>query len=188
QQQEIKKKLLATIYDEACSENVAGLFLYAANQYVANYYRKLGFVDFFFRNHFWYYKEKILSQENKSSRKINFISPELFHKHRVQKLENHCFVNWNEGFFRFLNESKIQFYEYENCFFSFKTMYNNIIVDELWGDIQHEKIACALFEHHPEFETVHIRAMGNDICCGQMKWCKSLEKEIPKGYFAFAME
>jgi N-acetylglutamate synthase-like GNAT family acetyltransferase len=186
--QGVMEKLLATIFEEGCKENVAGIFLHAANQYVASYYRKLGFKDFFFRDHFWYFKEKILSQEIRLSDSIHFIAPEIFHKHRVQKLENHCFVNWSEDFFRFFNEAKIQFCEYEDSLFSFKTVYNNIIVDELWGDISHEKIARALFEHLPDFETVCIRTMGNDMCCGQIKWCKSFETEIDKGYFAFAME
>jgi hypothetical protein len=82
----------------------------------------------------------------------------------------------------------MEFCEFKNSFFSFKTIFNNIIVDELWGEVSHSKIASVLFKHLPDSETVCIRAMGNEICCGQMRWCNPFEEVIDKGYFAFAME
>ncbi|MCL2290146.1 MAG: GNAT family N-acetyltransferase [Bacteroidetes bacterium] len=188
QRQGIMQNLLATIYDAACRENIAGIFLHAADQNLANYYRKLGFEDFFYRNHFWYYKDKLLATVPVPTNTIKFISPETYQKKRVQKLENNSFVNWNEDFFRFINEGEIQLCAYESAIFSYKTGFNNIIVDELLGDVSNEEIARLLIEHFPDIETVHIRLPGAETCCGQVKWCKHWEKQPEDGYFAFAME
>ena len=187
-EQGIMQKLLAIIYDEACRENVMGIFLHAADQYLANYYRKLGFTDFFYRDHFWYYKEKLLSEELVPLNNINFISTDVYYKKRAQKLESICSVDWNENFFRFINNGKTQLCEYENTIFSYRTEFNNIIIDELLGNTTNEQIARLLIEHLPKFETVHIRLPGNEICCGQMKWCNYWENQPKNGYFAFAME
>ena len=209
QSQGIMTKLLETIHEDACKENFAGIFLQAANPDLANYYRKLGFEDFFYRKHFFYYNHKEHKDFTKSTmydRGINplvscelcenplrplrpkIISPENYCKKRIKKLENHYFANWNVDFFRFLNESGTQFCEYENTIFSFKTSGNNIIVDELLGDAPHEQIADLLFEELPDFNVVHIRSIGNDFCCGQMKWCNPLEPKHKTGWLGFAME
>lgn len=188
QRQGIMEKLLTTIYNEACCENITGIFLNAADQYLANYYRKLGFEDFFYRNHFWYYKEKLLAEEPKPLNIINFISPETYYKKRVQKLENTFFANWNESFFRFIDEEKIQLCEYKNAIFSYRTGFNHIIVDEFLGDMPNEQLARLLIEYNPDFETVHIRSQGSENCCGQIKWCRPWKTQPKSGYFAFAME
>ena len=188
QGQGIMAKLLDTIYQKACSENTAGVFLQAADQYLANYYRKLGFEDFFHQDHFWYYKHKLLAEMPVQGNTFNFISPKAYHKKRAKKLENHWFINWDVDFFQFLNEWKIQFCEYQNTIFSFKTMFRNIIVDELLGETPPEQIAHLLFEYLPEFENICIRLIGGNVCCGQMKWCNCLENQPKNGYFAFAME
>ena len=187
-QQGIMKILLTAIYDDACHENAAGIFLHAADQFLADYYRKLGFEDFFYRNHFWYYKDKLLAEELVPSGAIHFISPETYHKKRVEKLENTCFVNWSEDFFRFINENKTQLCEYENSIFSYRTEFNQIIVDEFLGDIRNEQLARLLIEHIPDVETVHIRLQGFENCCGQIKWCTHSENQPSSGYFALAME
>jgi len=184
----IMAKLLEAVYCEACAKNVAGIFLHAANQSLENYYRKLGFEDFFYRNHCWVYKDRFLFNKAALTNSIHFTSPETYQKKRVRKLENTCFVNWDEDFFRFIHEEKTQFCEYNNTLFSFKTRYNNIIVEELLGDTPQEQIAQLLFEHLPDFDTVHIRLQGNETCCGQMKWCHPLAPKLQSGYFAFAME
>jgi N-acetylglutamate synthase-like GNAT family acetyltransferase len=188
QNQGIMQKLLGTIYDVSCSENVAGIFLNAADQFLASYYKKIGFEDFFYREHFWYYKERLLARKSAKSGILCFISSETYHKKRIQKLKNTYFINWNEDFFRFIHKEKMLFCEYKNTIFSFKTLFNTIIVDELLGDIPSEQIAQLLMEQFPEFETVHIRLPGNEICCGQVKWCKDWTNLPEKGYFAFAME
>jgi len=188
QNQGIMKNLLATIYDEVCRENIAGIFLNAANKNLANYYRKLEFEDFFFREHFWYNKDRLLSNALDITKTFYFISPETYYKKRVQKLKNNSYVNWNENFFRFNNETKIQFCEFGHSIFSFKTLFNTIIIDELLGDASHEQIAKLLIKHFPKFETIHIRLPGSKTCCGQMKWCNFQEDHPKNVYFAFAME
>ncbi|MCL2435046.1 MAG: GNAT family N-acetyltransferase [Lentimicrobiaceae bacterium] len=188
QNQGIMQSLLSTIYNDACNENIAGIFLHPAKPYLADYYRKLGFEEFFHRDHFWYYKEKLLADESIPLSPLNFISPETYHQKRTQKLEKKCFINWNEDFFRFINEKEVQLCEFGNTIFAYKTWFNNIIVDELLGDMPHEQVARLLIEHLPDFETVNIRLQGNEFCCGQIRWCKSLENMPKNGYFAFAME
>jgi GNAT superfamily N-acetyltransferase len=239
QSQGIMKNLLAVIYEEARNENFAGIFLQAINPSLADYYRKLGFEDFFYREHSFYYNHNFNCKEREElAKELNYpalraplqnlkgiwdtpltayrIPHTAYHQKRTQKLENSCFVNWNEDFFRFLNESGTQFCEYENNIFSFKTSFSNIIVDELLGDMPHEQIAQLLFEELPDFEVVHIRSLpvphithhtphtahrtphtayriphtakGNEFCCGQMKWCKPFENQPKNGWFAFAME
>jgi len=194
--QGVMKSLLATVYKNACDEDYTGIFLYAANQFLANYYRKLGFEDCFFRNHSFYYNRKEYKGSTKNTKnelslrslRLNIIPPELYQKKRVRILNNSCFINWNEDFFRFLNQTGIQFCEYENSIFSFRTGFNNIIVDELLGKISHNKLASLLSEHLPEFEVIHIRSMGNDFCSGQIKWCNDFKNPDKSGWFAFAME
>jgi len=198
--QGVMTNLLAAVYQDACNEEYAGIFLHAADQSLANYYRKLGFEDYFFRNQSCYFNHKehkgctrdtiSLRPLRKSLRplRLNLVTPELYHKKRIQKLNNSCFINWNEDFFSFLNQTGIQFCEYENSIFSFRTACNNIIVDELLGEISHNKLADLLFEHLPEFEAVQISSMGNDFCNGQIKWCNTLKNPDKKGWFAFAME
>jgi predicted acetyltransferase len=206
-EQGIMGKLLEVIYEDACSENITEIFLHAANDFLANYYRKLGFRDFFYRSHSFYYNHKVEEESAKNTKsnlpdsnpyelcenpllplQLNIISPKIYQKKRVQKFENHCFVNWNEDFFQFLNETGTLFCEYENTVFSFRTVINNIIVDELLGDASHEQIAHLLLAHLPDFEVVHIRYEGNDFCCGQIKWCNQTTNHQEKGWFAFAME
>jgi len=211
QSQGIMKMLIETVYNEACKENYAGIFLQAAHQPLIRYYQELGFEAFFFRDHSFYYNHKEHEEATKYTKsdkginpiavsselcenplrplRLNIISPENYYQKRRQKLKNHCFVNWNEDFFRFLNESGTQFCEYKNTIFSFKTHINTIIVDELLGETPHEQIADLLFEKLPDFEVVHIRSMGNEFCCGQIKWCCLQTKNHPKcGWLGFAME
>jgi len=188
QNQGIMQALISVIYNDACNENIAAIFLHPAKSYLADYYRKLGFEEFFHRDHFWYYKEKLLADESIPLHPFNFISPETYHKKRVQKLENKYFINWNEDFFRFINKKEVQLCESGNTIFAYKTWFNNIIVDELLGDMPHEQVARLLIEHLPDFETVNIRLQGNEFCCGLIKWCKTLENKPKNGYFAFAME
>jgi hypothetical protein len=214
------KKLLDTIFEDACSENVAGLFLQAANPDLASYYRKLGFDDFFFREHSFYYHHNfnhdlnypallaplqnlkgIWDNPQTSYRKpltAYRIPHTVYRKKRIQKFRNHCYVNWNEDFFHFLYEVGTQFCEYEDTIFSFKTSFNNIIIDELLGDAPHEQIAQLLFNELPDFDVVHIRSPHEPqtthripltaFCCGQVKWCNLLESKPNQGWFAFAME
>jgi len=187
QSQGIMTKLLNTVYEEACNENCAGIFLQAVHQSLAEYYQKLGFEAFFFRDHAFYYYHR---EHENPLRPLRFsiISPENYHKKRIQILENNCFVDWNEDFFRFLNKSETHFCEYENTIFSFKTGFNNIIVDELLGDTPHKQIADLLFVELPDFEVVHIRSTGNEFCCGQIKWCNPPENKPVNGWLGFAME
>jgi len=209
QSQGIMTKLLETIYDEACRENFAGVFLQAINQSLSEYYQKLGFEAFFFREHAFYYNHREheettdttknnkgihsvvpceLSENPLRPLRLKTISPENYCKNRAKKLNNKCFIDWNKEFFQFLNESGTHFWKYENTIFSFKTGLNNIIVDELLGDTPHEQIATLLFEELPDFEVVHIRSIGNEFCCGQIKWCISFENKQKKGWLGFAME
>jgi len=194
--QGIMKNLLATIYEDACNEDFAGIFLNAADLSLANYYSKLGFEDFFFQNHSFYCnhkRQKVCTQSTNCenslySLSLNIISPEIYHRKRVKKLEKTCFIDWNEEFFSFINQIGTQFCEYENTIFSFKTRINIIIVDELLGDTPHEIISELLFKHFSEIGVVHIRSLGNVYCCGQIKWCKQLSITQNYGYFAFTME
>ncbi|MDR0207284.1 MAG: GNAT family N-acetyltransferase [Bacteroidales bacterium] len=198
--QGVMTNLLDTVFQDACNEDYAGVFLHAADQSLTNYYRKLGFEDFFFRNHSCYYNHKEYKESAKDTNslcslreplhplRLNIISPILYQKKRVQKLNNFCFINWNDGFFRFANQTGTQFCEFENSFFAFRAVCNNIIVDELLGDISHEKAAGLLFEQFPESEVVQIRLKGDDFRCGQVKWCITLKNHDNKGWFAFAME
>lgn len=191
QSQGIMQNLLNTIYNDACNENIAGIFLHAADTFLADYYQKLGFTDFLYRKH-WYYNRKEYANNplRKSLRflRLNIIPPEEYYKKRIQKLENTCFINWNEDFFKFLQKNEMQFYEYESSIFSFKTLFNMIIVDELLGNTPPEQIAQLLIKQFPECKTVNVRLPGNEICCGQVKWCKHWENKPETGYFAFAME
>jgi predicted acetyltransferase len=189
----IMEKLLETVYQEACSKNVAGIFLYAANQGLENYYRKLGFVDFFYQKTVIFNRKehKDFAKDAKSisiSHSSFLISTNKYRQERVQRLENTCFVNWDEDFFRFLNEEGTQFCEIENTIFSFKTDSKKIIVDELLGNLSDVQIAHYLFEHYPDVETIEIRSQGNETCCGQIKWCNLSAPKPQSGYFAFAME
>jgi predicted acetyltransferase len=194
----LMSKLLETVYREACSKNVAGIFLRAANPNLENYYRKLGFEDFFYRKIFFINRKegKGFTKDAKNishtllfaSLTSHLIPHASYLEKRAQKLKNTCFVNWDEDYFRFLDKEGVQFCEYENTIFSFKMLYNNIIIEELLGDTPHEHIAQLLFEYFPDFETVHIRLQGNETCCGQIKWCNTLIQKTQSGYFAFAME
>jgi len=188
-EQGIMQRLLETIYEDACREEVVGLFLQAASLSLSRYYQKLGFEDFFYRDHSFFYKQ----EKNKKASlpkfdSIDFILPETYHEKRVQKLANICFIDWNKDFFRFLNENGTQFCEYENTIFTYKTMCNNIIVDEWLGDTPQEHIAQLLFKHLPDFEVVIIRSIGSDFCCGQIRWCHSFKNQQEKGWLGFAME
>ena len=202
--QGIMEKLLTTIYEETCSENYAGIFLHAANHSLQNYYKKLGFEDYFFRNHSFYSKHKENAKGAKSEtldfnslhslqnsfllKNIKTITPEMYYQKRIQKLENYSFINWNKDFFKFMNETGTQFFEYENSIFSFRTHDNMIIIDEWLGEDTQNQITNLLFEQYPDFKTIKIRTLGNETCCGQIKWCKSFEHKSKNGYFAFAME
>jgi GNAT superfamily N-acetyltransferase len=186
QSQGIMAKLLETIYKDACNDNTTGFFLHAANDSLANYYRKLGFEDFFFFFYSFYYNHNKHKELHRSQ--LNFISPENYQKKRAQKLEKNCFINWNEVFFHFINETGTQFCEFTDTVFSFKKGINDLIVDELLGDLPNEQIANLLFEYLPEFEVVHIRTQGNEFCCGQIKWCNFTDNKPKKRWFAFAME
>jgi len=198
--QGIMTNLLDAVYQDACNEEYAGFFLHAADPSLANYYRKLGFEDYFFRNQSIYFNHKehkgctrdtnSLRPSRKPLRplRLNTIPPENYHNKRIQKLNNSCFINWNEDFFHFLDQTGTQFCEYENSFFSFRTECSNIIVDELLGEILHDKLVALLFEHIPECEVVNIRSKGEDFCCGQIKWCSTFKNPDKNGWFAFAME
>jgi len=231
QGQGIMAKLLETVYDEACKENFAGIFLQAINQSLAEYYQKLGFEEFFFREHSFYYSHDFQHKEHKECTKdakkisvlcentsrplrlknIDLLTPENYRIKRSQKLNSHYFVNWEEGFFRFLNETETNFCEYKDTIFSFKAIMNNIVVDELLGDTPKEQIALLLFEELPNFDAVHIRSpltancllhtanrlQQTAFCCGQIKWCKPVKEKFDAGraaadlgncWFAFAME
>ena len=205
QSQGIMTKLLETIYEYASMENFKGIFLQAANPDLANYYRKLGFEDFFFRGHSFYYnhkEHKELPQRTQRAdavlnlcafaslreKTFNIITPEKYQEKRVEMLANNCFVSWNKNFFNFLYESGTQFCEYKNTIFSFKTSGKNIIVDESLGDAPHEQIADLLFEKLPDFDVVHIRSIGNEFCCGQIKWCSQTKNHPKEGWLGFAME
>ena len=202
--QGIMEKLLATIYEESCSENYAGIFLYAANHSLQNYYKKLGFEDYFFRNHSFYYNHKEHKENAKSEtvdfnslhslqnplqfKNFNLITPENYYQKRIKKLKNFSFINWNKDFFKFMNETGTQFFEYENGIFSLRTNDNMIIIDEWLDTDTQNQIANLFFEQYPDFETVQIRTLGKEICCGQIKWRKPFEHKPKNGYFAFAME
>jgi len=199
QSQGIMKKLLETVYKEACKENYAGVFLQAINQSLAEYYQKLGFEAFFFREQSFYYNQYKkrgsllvapceLSEKSLCSLRLKLISPENYYKKRTEKLKNQCFIDWDEDFFQFLNETGTQFYEYGSTFFSFKTSTNNIIVDELLGDAPHKQIATLLFKELPDYEVVGIRSVGNGFCCGQVKWCFQAKNHPKNGWLGFAME
>lgn len=179
-------KLLETVYHEACLKNVAGVFLHPANHHLANYYRKLGFEDFFYHNKIIFNRPPHTAYclPHTSHRSI----PTTYRIQRIEKLENTCFVNWNEDFFRFLNKKSVQFCEMENTIFSFSLDDKKIIVDELLGNLSDAYIANYLFEYHPEIETIEIHSQGDEICCGQIKWCNSMVRKLQNGYFAFAME
>jgi len=183
----IMGNLLAIIYEEACKENAAGIFLQAARPSLINYYKRLGFKEFFFREDSIYYKQDY-PLNSLRLKHFNRIAPKQYKQKREQKLENNCFVNWDENFFRFVMENEIYFCEYENTIFSYKTDFNKIIVDELLGETPKEQIVLLLFKEFPDFEVVHIRSMGNDFCCGQMKWCNLSNENPQNGWFAFAME
>jgi len=183
--QGVMAKLLETIYEEACREDVAGIFLYAADQKLEEYYRKLGFVDFFYRGCSEVFNHKEHKEGAKGAKK--FITPKIYYQKRLQKLESYCFVNWDESFFNFLYETGIQFCEYENYFFSLRIENENIIIDELLGDAPKEQIAQHIFNHFPDCKTVEINYPGNSTSYGQIKWCTPKNKNLDKGYFAFAM-
>ena len=184
--QGIMAKLLGTIYEEACREDVAGFFLHAADQQLEKYYRKLGFVDFFYRESTVFFKHREHKEDTKDTEK--FIAPKIYHKKRLQKLERYCFVNWDEGFFDFLYETGMQFCEYENDIFSLRIENENIIIDELLGDAPKEQIAQHIFSNFPDCKTVEINYPGNTNSYGQIKWCNPKNENLNKGYFAFAME
>ena len=181
----LMEKLLSAIFEEACNKNLIGVFLRPANENLANYYRKLGFEDFFYRSQIVFNRK-----EPKGNTKgvVKFITPEVYYKKRLQKLEKYCFVNWNEPFFRFLYETESQFCELENAIFSFQNHDNEIIVDELLGDFPESYVANFLFETYADATKIKFYLPGNDICCGQMKWCKVLNENLENGYFSFAME
>ena len=189
----IMKNLLEFIHNNACNnENVEALFLRAANENLANYYRKLGFDDFFYRNEIIFNrkerKEIAKGAKNLIPHTSNLIPHTAYHKKRLQKLEKNCFVNWNEDFFRFINDDKIQFCECENSIFSFRLENDIIIVDELLGELPESEIADFLFEMYPDVKKIEFYLPGNDLCCGQLKQCNPLNENIGNGYFAFAME
>ena len=180
-------KLLETIYEEACREDMSGIFLHAANQKLEEYYRKLGFVDYFYRESTVFFtNHKEHKGDTKDTEK--FIAPIIYHKKRLQKLEDYCFVNWDEGFFNFLYKTGTQFCEYENNIFSLRIENKTIIIDELLGDTPKEQIAQHIFNHFPDIKTVEINYLGNTNCYGQIKWCNPKNENLYKGYFAFAME
>ena len=185
QKQGIMAKLLTTVYNEACSENSTALFLRPADEHLAKYYRKLGFQDFFYQKCLTFNRKE---RKERAKVAIEFLTPNTYYNKRVQKLDNNCFVNWNEDFFRFLKEDKMQFCEYENAIFSFKIENSMIIVDEFLGDTADLPIINSLFEYYTDIETIKVILLGNDICCGQMRWCKPVEQMPQHGYFAFGME
>jgi hypothetical protein len=167
---------------------MAGVFLHAAGEGLANYYKKLGFEDFFYRNHFSYYRDRASSKIYENQNVIHFLSPEEYYQKRLKKLENCCFINWAKSFFNFINNAGVRFCEYSNSIFSYRQEINQTIVDELLGNATPEEVAQLLFNRFPEFKTVHFRLPGNDICCGQIKWCKPPRDTLNGGYFSFAME
>ncbi|MCL1850805.1 MAG: GNAT family N-acetyltransferase [Bacteroidetes bacterium] len=183
--QGVMEKLLATIYDISCNENIAGVFLHAADENLANYYRKLGFQDFFYRNSSTFNRK---GREEGTKHTMKFLTPDEYSNKRIQKLEKQYFANWNEDFFRFLNETGVQFCEYENTIFSFRTEDSKLIVDELLSNTPEQQIANLLFEQFPDCESIDIRTTGNENCCGQMKWNQFINTDIRSGYFAFALE
>jgi hypothetical protein len=179
-------KLLETIYNEACWENMDGIFLHAADQKLEEYYRKLGFVDYFYRESTVFFNRKGRKWGAKGA--MRFITPAVYYQKRLQKLESYCFVNWDERFFNFLYETVTRFCEYKNGIFSLRIENETIIIDELLGDTPKEEIASLIFNHFPDCKTVEINYPGNTNCYGQIKWCQPKNKNIDKGYFAFAME
>ena len=183
--QGIMQNLLTFIFEEACNKHLTGVFLRPANENTASYYRKLGFEDFFYRNQIVFNRKE--TKENAKGI-VKFITPEVYYKKRLQKLEKYCFVNWNEPFFRFLYETESQFCGLENAIFSFQNHDNEIIVDELLGDFPESYVANFLFETYADATKIKFYLPGNDICCGQIKWCKALNENLENGYFSFAME
>ena len=184
--QGIMAKLLETIYEEACRENAAGIFLRAANHNLENYYRSLGFEDFFYRNSVFF--KHSARGDHKEGTEIQLITPKVYYEKRLQRLEGFCFVNWGEGFFNFLYETGMQFFEYENAIFSLRIENETIIVDELLGNPPKEEIASLIFNYFSDYKTVKIYYPEQISCCGQVKWCKFFNENPEKGYFAFAME
>ena len=76
--QGMMRKLLSTIFDESSNEKCAGIFLHPADKNLGHFYRKLGFEDFFYCEHFWYYKEKLLAQQSLPVKSFHFISPKTY--------------------------------------------------------------------------------------------------------------
>jgi len=185
--QGVMAKLLETIYNEACRENIGGIFLHAADQNLENYYRRLGFENFFFRDSATFFKQREREGYKKHT-DMQFITPDVYSKKRLQKLENYYFIDWNESFFYFLHETGMQFCEYKNDIFSLSIENETIIIDELLGDTPKEEIASLIFKHFTDFKTVEISYPGQKNCYGQIKWCKPQNENLCKGYFTFAME
>jgi len=160
--QGIMKILIETIYKEARNENIAGIFLRAADPNLENYYRKLGFEAFFYRD---------VINHKEFKRDINhLILPEKYHKKRVQKLEGICFVNWDETFFKFLYETGTKFCESNNEIIAFRTEKRAIMIDEVLND------------------SIALHSKNKTECCGQMRWCNSPLPTLSSGYFTFSME
>jgi hypothetical protein len=124
----------------------------------------------------------------KDAKNISNLPHIVYRIKRIKKLNNHCFLNWSNDFFEFIEKEEMQFCEVENTIFSFKIEEKKIIVEEFLGDIYDSHFANLLFSHYPTIETVEIRSPGNETCCGQIKWRKNLENKPKTGYFAFAME
>jgi len=185
--QGIMEKLLKTVYDDACCENIAGIFLQAADANLMSYYRKLEFEDFFYEGETIFFLNYKGHKENTKGA-MEFIAPDVYYTEREQRLEKLCFVNWGNDFFRFLSETGQKFCMYEDAIFSFRAKDKTIIVDELLGNVPALQIASLLFERFPDFESIEIRTVGNDRCCGQIKWGKLPCSTLSNGYFAFAME
>jgi len=183
--QGVMEKLLETVYDEACRENVEGIFLRAADEKLENYYRKLGFVAFFRGERMVFMHKEHQGAKGKEMRNI---APEKYYEKRILRLDKFCFVNWDIDFFKFLYETGTQFYEYENVIFSIRTICEKIIVDEWLGDSPDMQVINIILEQFPDCKTVEIHTSGNEHCCGQVKWCKPSEKNYSNGYFAFGME
>jgi len=188
QKQGIMKKLLEKIYHDACCENVQGIFLYAANKNVANYYRKLGFEDFFYRKEILYDTSQLNAKIETSPNSYFEITPEEYYIKRRKKLYNLCFVDWNKDFFQFIQKEELHFCEYEDSIFSYKLKEDAIVVEELLGKMPADTIAHLLIANSPDIKTINFRLPGSDVCCGQMKWCKSSDRMNNNDYFAFAME
>ena len=191
--QGIMKKLLDTIYEEACKEEVAGIFLHAADENLSNYYRKLGFQDFFYQNCTTFNRTSAGSVSYKEREKgakntITFLTPEEYYHKRLQKLEKYCFINWNEDFFKFLHQTGTQFCAYENDIFAFRPEDKRLIVEEWLSVNLDAQIANSLFEYFTDFKSIEICTIGNESCFGQIKWCKFVDKNLLNGYFAFALE